>query len=131
MKKVVTEKARLFAKWINTLVTERGYVLLHRKDHERADTVRLLGFYDSRGVYIIPDKLFGMAAEFMSTHRTDIKDVERNLFISDMIKIEDDGMKIRYRRQKRIGKTKKRYLTFYPSAIFSAEEQKIFIPQRQ
>lgn len=93
---------------------KRGYVLLNRREHEKAEQLgnKLLGDFDSKGVYFIPDRLFVLAADFMSKHKTNVTDIETDLFVSDMIKIEDDGYKIRYRRQKRLGCTKKRYLTF-------------------
>ena len=103
-----------FVEWVQELVLEKGYALLNRREHEKAEQLedKLIGYFDSKGVYFIPDRLFVLAADFMSKHKTNVIDIETDLFLSDMIKIEDDGYKIRYRRQKRIGSTKKRYLTF-------------------
>lgn len=108
------KNAAAFVEWVQELVLENGYVLLNRREHEKAEQLedKLIGYFDSKGVYFIPDRLFVLAADFMSKHRTNVIDIETDLFLSDMIKIEDDGYKIRYRRQKRIGSTKKRYLTF-------------------
>lgn len=110
----INRNAAAFVELVQELILEKGYVLLNRREHENAEQLgdKLLGYFDSKGVYFIPDRLFGLAAEFMSEHKTNVTDVETDLFVSDMIKIEDDGYKIRYRRQKRIGSTKKRYLTF-------------------
>ena len=108
------KNAAAFVEWVQELVLEKGYVLLNRREHEKAELFKdkLIGFFDSKGVYFISDRLFVLAADFMSKHKTDVIDIETDLFLADMIKIEDDGYKIRYRRQKRIGWTKKRYLTF-------------------
>lgn len=106
--------AAAFVEWVQELVLEKGYALLNRREHEKAEQIgdKLIGYFDSKGVYFISDRLFVLAADFMSRHKTNVIDIETDLFLSDMIKIEDDGYKIRYRRQKRIGSTKKRYLTF-------------------
>ena len=106
--------AAAFVEWVQELVLEKGYALLNRREHEKAEQLedKLIGYFDSKGVYFISDRLFVLVADFMSKHKTDVIDIETDLFLSDMIKIEDDGYKIRYRRQKRIGSTKKRYLTF-------------------
>lgn len=110
----INKNAAAFAAWIQELVLEKGYVLLNRKEYEKAEQLgdKLIGYFDGKGVYFISERLFGLASEFMSEHKTNVTEVETDLFVSDMIKIEDDGYKIRYRRQKRIGRTKKRYLTF-------------------
>lgn len=116
--------AAAFVEWVQELVLEKGYVLLNRREHEKAEQLedKLIGYFDNKGVYFIPDKLFVLAADFMSKHKSNVTDIETDLFLADMIKIEDDGYKIRYRRQKRIGSTKKRYLTF---------ERKVFEDNRR
>lgn len=110
----INRNAAAFVELVQELILEKGYVLLNRREHEKAEQLgdKLLGYFDSKGVYFIPDRLFALAADFMSKHKTNVTDIETDLFVSDMIKIEDDGYKIRYRRQKRIGSTKKRYPTF-------------------
>lgn len=110
----INRTAAAFVELVQELILEKGYVLLNRREHEKAEQLgdKLLGYFDSKGVYFIPDRLFELAADFMSKHKTNVTDIETDLFVSDMIKIEDDGYKIRYRRQKRISSTKKRYLTF-------------------
>lgn len=116
--------AAAFVEWLQELVFEKGYVLLNRRENEKAEQLedKLIGYFDSKGVYFIPDRLFVLAADFMSKHKTDAIGIETDLFVSDMIKIEDDGYKIRYRRQKRIGSTKKRYLTF-ERKVFECNDQ--------
>lgn len=118
------KNAAAFVEWVRELVLENGYALLNRREHEKAEKIgdKLLGYFDSKGVYFIPDKLFVLAADFMPRHKTNVIDIETDLFLENMIKIEDDGYKIRYRRQKRIGSTKKRYLTF---------ERKVFEDNRR
>ena len=114
MKRNISQIAAEFMEWLHKLLASQKYILLHRRDHEKADEFgdRLLGYYDEKGVYIIPDKVFGLAKDFMAEHNTNIAGLETDLFIAKMIIIEYDGFKTRYRRQKRIGSTKKRYLTF-------------------
>lgn len=110
----INRNAAAFVELVQELILEKRYVLLNRREHEKAEQLgdKLLGYFDSKGVYFIPDRLFALAADFMSKHKANVTEIETDLFVSDMIKVEDDGYKIRYRRQKRIGSTKKRYLTF-------------------
>ena len=118
-----TETAE-FVKWIHDLVTCGGYSLLRCKDYEQEEQCedKLLGYYDRKGIYIIPDRVFTLAESFLKEKNISVKELEMKLLISGYIRNEDDGVKFRYLRQKRIGKTKKRYLTFLPTVLFSKEE---------
>ena len=114
MKRNISKTAADFMKWLHELLALQKYVLLHRREYEKADEIgdRLLGYYDEKGVDIIPDKGFGLAGDFMREHNADIVSVETDLLFAEIIRPEYDGIKLRFRKQKRIGKFKKRYLTF-------------------
>lgn len=114
MKRNISKTAADFMEWLHELLASHKYVLLHRREHEKADELgdKLLGYYDDKGVYIIPDKVFGLAEDFMTEHSTDIVSVETDLMFAEIIRPEYDGIKLRFRKQKRIGESKKRYLTF-------------------
>lgn len=114
MKRNISKTAADFMKWLHELLASQKYILLNRREHEKADQFGdgLLGYYDEKGVYIIPDKLFGLAEDFMMEHNADIVSIETDLLFAEIIRPEYDGIKLRFRKQKRIGKSKKRYLTF-------------------
>lgn len=114
MKRNISKTAADFMEWLHELLVSQKYILLHRREHEKADEFgdRLLGYYDEKGVYIIPDKVFELAEDFMMEHDADIVSIETDLMFAEIIHPEYDGIKLRFRKQKRIGKSKKRYLTF-------------------
>ena len=114
MKRNISKTAADFMEWLHELLVSQKYILLNRREYEKADEIgdRLLGYYDTKGVYIIPDKVFGLAEDFMTEHSADIVSVETDLLFAEIIRPEYDGIKLRFRKQKRIGKSKKRYLTF-------------------
>lgn len=124
MSRYYSAEATDFIRWIHELVTGGGYSLLHCKDYEQEEQYedKLLGYYDSKGIYIIPDRVFTLAEKFLTERNLTVKELEMKLLISGYIRNEDDGVKVRYLRQKRIGKTKNRYLTFLPTVLFSKEE---------
>ena len=124
MSRYYSTEATEFIRWIHDLVTGGGYSLLYYKDYEQAEQFgdKLLGYYDSKGIYIIPDRVFSLAESFLKEKSISVKELEMRLFLSGCIRNEDDGVKVRYLRQKRIGKSKKRYLTFLPTVLFNKEE---------
>lgn len=77
---------------------------------------QLLGFYDDNYYYIFPGLLTKTANGIASSHGLkdfNIKHVLEIFFAANLIKthwILTD--KVRYRPQKRIGKTRRRYITF-------------------
>ncbi len=124
MKTEITQTALDFTKWIHDLVTQDSYIILHYKDYPQAKQHgdKLLGYYDTHYIYIIPDTMFRIADRFMTEHNTDIKGLTFDLWRADFIKMEYDGDKYRYRHQKRIGLTKKRFFMFKHDIFFSKEE---------
>ena len=114
MKRNISKIAADFMEWLQELLASQKYVLLHSREYEKADELggSLLGYYDEKGVYIIPDKVFELAEDFMMEHDADIVSIETVLMFAEIIHPEYDGIKLRFRKQKRIGKSKKRYLTF-------------------
>ena len=107
-----------FMHLVYRFMTDRRFYLLPVKEHEkiRADKT-LLGYYDDDYIYIIPDVIIETGNTMLNAcglKNFDMKKILNNLFAADMIKVHWIlTCDIRYRPQKRIGKTKKRYITFY------------------
>ena len=83
-------------------------------DKVSADTV-LLGYYDDEYYYIRPNVFIPcFRAVMYPEYDTDMLMILRELFAMDFIKVHWilTG-EVRYRPQKRVGKTRKRYITFY------------------
>lgn len=83
----------------------------------------LLGYYDDEYVYFIPRVVIGAANTMLHRHNHltfNMRKIQRNLFALNMIKVHWIlSGEIRYRPQKRIGKTRKRYITFYKEPLNS------------
>lgn len=95
---------------------ERFY-LLHVKEHENIKPNKiLLGYYDDRYIYMIPNTFINVSNYLLhqlGLKAFRVKKILRNLCDIKLIKVYlnlSDGT--RYRVQKRVGKTKKRYITF-------------------
>lgn len=74
-----------------------------------------LGYYDDTYYYIRPEMMIPMfRAVAFPNYNADILQILRELFATDFIKVHWIlSEEVRYRPQKRIGKTRKRYITFY------------------
>lgn len=84
----------------------------------------LLGYYDDEYIYLIPKVVIGMCDKLLIENRLapfNMQIVLRQLFALDFIKVHWIMSKeVRYRPQKRIGSTKRRYITFYRRAFPNA-----------
>lgn len=76
----------------------------------------LLGYYDDKNIYIIPDVFIRRCNYLLNQYGLKafrLKKILRNLCDLKLIKVYfnlSDG--VRYRIQKRVGNTRKRYITF-------------------
>jgi hypothetical protein len=96
---------------------DERYYFLHVKEHEKINPNKiLLGYYDNAYVYMIPNTFINISNYLLHQHGLKafkVKKILMNLCDLKLIKVYfsiSDG--IRYRIQKRIGKTRKRYITF-------------------
>ncbi len=84
----------------------------------------LLGYYDDEYIYLIPKVAIGMCNKLLienSLAPFNMQNVLRQLFALDFIKVHWIMSKeVRYRSQKRVGSTKRRYITFYRRAFSNA-----------
>ena len=93
------------------------YYLLPINEYEKVSFDKILmGYYDDEYIYIIPDVFIRRCNYLLQQHKLKVfkvKKILKNLYDLNLIKAyfnQSNG--IRYRIQKRIGKTRKRYITF-------------------
>lgn len=87
----------------------------------------LLGYFDDTYYYIRPEMMIPMfrAVVFPNDH-ADMLLIQRELFAADFIKVHWILCgEVRYRTQKRIGGTRKRYITFYRRQLDSYMDRQI------
>lgn len=84
----------------------------------------LLGYYDDECIYLIPSVVIGMCDKLLTENNFapfNMQTVLKQLFALNYIKVHWIMSKeVRYRPQKRVGSTKRRYITFYRGAFPNA-----------
>lgn len=111
-------EACCFMRLLKNLLDDDGNYLLPVKKHMNVCPAKnLLGYYDRDYIYFIPSVVVGMCDNILIQHRAaplNMQKVLKQLFALNMIKVHwvltDE---VRYRPQKRVGKTRRRYITFY------------------
>ena len=113
-----------FMQLLKRLIYEDNNYLLPVKDCENIKPDKnLLGYYDKEYVYIIPSVVIGMCDTILIQNKIatfNMGKILRQLFALNFIKVHwvltDE---VRYRPQKRIGKTRRRYITFHKKAFLN------------
>jgi len=107
---------------IRQFVADKNNYLLPVNFHSdvKEDKV-LLGYYDDEYIYFIPNVIIGMCDKLLTENNLppfNMKTVLKQLFALNYIKVHWIMSKeVRYRPQKRIGSTKRRYITFHRRAL--------------
>ena len=82
----------------------------------------LLGYYDDEYVYFIPSVVIGAANTMLHRHNHlpfNMRKIQRNLFALNLIKVHWIlSAEVSYRPQKRVGTTRRRYITFYKKPLY-------------
>lgn len=82
----------------------------------------LLGYYDDEYVYFIPSVVIGAANTMLHRHHHlpfNMRKIQRNLFALNLIKVHWIlSAEVSYRPQKRVGTTRRRYITFYKKPLY-------------
>ena len=107
------------------------YYFLHVKEHEKINPNKiLLGYYDNAYVYIIPSVLIGAIDNLTfqaGLKKLNIQKIFKQLVIANLIKVHMiSSGEVRYRPEKRIGKTKYRYITFYKERLLNFVPEEVF-----
>lgn len=125
----IDNEARCFMRILKTLLDDDGNYLLSIKEHKNiCSTKNLLGYYDRDYIYLIPSVVVGMCDTILIQHKTaplNMQKILKQLFVLNMIKVHWVlTNEVRYRPQKRVGKTRRRYITFYKRELikFIAKE---------
>jgi hypothetical protein len=87
----------------------------------------LLGYYDDTYYYIRPEMMIPIfQAVTFPDYKADMLTILRELFAADFIKVHWILCgEVRYRPQKRIGGTRKRYITFYRKQLDSYMDRQL------
>ncbi len=115
---LVNKEACCFMRLLkNLLDDDRNYLLPVKKYINVRPAKNLLGYYDRDYIYLIPSVVVGMCDNILIRHKSaplKMQKVLKQLFRLNLIKVHwvltDE---VRYRPQKRIGKTRRRYITFH------------------
>lgn len=115
-------EACCFMRLLKNLLDNDGNYLLPVKDYKNVcSTKNLLGYYDKDYVYLIPSVVVGMSDNILIRHKgtpLNMQKTLKQLFTMNIIKVHwiltDE---VRYRPQKRVGKTRRRYITFYKNQL--------------
>lgn len=107
-----------FAHLLTDFIADKNNYLLSVGDCKKINPDKtLLGYYDEEYFYFLPSVIIGMCDVILFKEGFDkfnMQKVLHRLFSLNMIKVHwvltDE---VRYRPQKRIGKTRRRYITFY------------------
>lgn len=102
---------------IKAFVADKYTYLLPVSEFYKTDPSKtLLGYYDEEYIYIIPSVITGLCDDYLTKvgkPRINIRTVLNNLFRANLIKVGWVMRKdVRYRPEKRIGETRRRYITF-------------------
>jgi len=125
----IDNEACCFMRLLKTLLDDDKNYLLPIKEHKNiCSTKNLLGYYDRDYIYLIPSVVVGICDTLLIRQKSaplNMQKVLKQLFALNMIKVHwvltDE---VRYRPQKRVGKTRRRYITFYKKQLtkFIAKE---------
>ena len=96
---------------------DEGFYLLPLNEYDKiCFNKMLLGYYDENYIYIIPDVFISRCNYLLNQHGLkafNVRKILRNLCDLNLLKVYFNlSNGIRYRIQKRVGKTRKRYITF-------------------
>lgn len=111
-----------FMQLLKRFLNDDDNYLLSVKNFENIKSnKRLLGYYDKEYIYIIPSVVIGMCDTILIQNKLkqfNMQKVLKHLFALNYIKVHWVlTNEVRYRPQKRIGKTRKRYITFYKKPL--------------
>ncbi|MBE6869796.1 MAG: hypothetical protein E7494_13745 [Ruminococcus albus] len=107
----------VFMYLVRIFVADKRTYLLPTIKHYKVDPNKtLLGYYDEEYIYLIPSVIIGMCDDYLTKigkPGINIQNVLNTLFRANLIKVGWVMRKdMRYRPEKRIGNTRRRYITF-------------------
>ena len=87
----------------------------------------LLGYYDEEYIYLIPLVMIGMCDDYLTKigkPKISIQNVLNTLFRANLIKVNWVMRKdLRYRPEKRVGNTRRRYITFIRRELINGKKE--------
>ena len=107
----------MFMYLVKTFVADKHTYLLPVSEFYKTDpTKTLLGYFDDEYIYLIPGVIIGMCDDYLTKigkPHLNMQLILNTLFRANLIKVGWVMRKdLRYRPEKRIGNTRRRYITF-------------------
>ena len=107
----------MFMYLVKSFVADKHTYLLRADEHYKINPEKtLLGYYDTEYVYLVPSVLIGMCNDYLTRigrGHLNMQLILNTLFKANLIKASWVMRKdTRYRLEKRIGGTRRRYITF-------------------
>ena len=107
----------VFMYLVRIFVADKHNYLLPTTEYYKVNPKKtLLGYYDEEYIYLVPSVLLGMCDDYLTKigkPKINIQNVLNTLFRANLIKVGWVMRKdMRYRPEKRIGNTRRRYITF-------------------
>ena len=118
----------VFMYLVKSFVADKSNYLLPTKEYYKTDPNKtLLGYYDEEYIYLIPSVVIGKCDDILDRQKIthlNMQLVLNTLFRANFIKVNWVMRKdIRYRPEKRIGSTRRRYITFIRRELKIAKEK--------
>ena len=115
--KFENKDTEMFMYLVKTFVADKNTYLLPVSEFYKVNPEKtLLGYYDSEYVYLVPSVMVGMCNDYLTRigkGHLNIQLILNTLFRENLIKVNWVMRKdLRYRPEKRIGNTRRRYITF-------------------
>jgi len=112
---------------VSKIIADKSTYLLPVSEYYKTDLNKtLLGYYDEEYIYLIPSVVIGKCNDILDRQKCshlNMQLVLNTLFRANLIKVGWVMRKdVRYRPEKRIGNTRRRYITFIRREMKIAKE---------
>ena len=118
----------IFMFLLQMITADKTTYILPTKEYYKTDPNKtLLGYYDEEYIYLIPSVVIGKCDDILDRRKCNHLNMQlvlNTLFRANLIKVNWVMRKdIRYRPEKRIGNTRRRYITFIRREMKIAKEK--------
>ena len=128
MMKFENKDTEVFMYLVSKFVADKHTYLLSVRDFYKVNPNKtLLGYYDEEYIYLIPSVMIGMCDDYLTKigkPKINIQNVLNTLFRANLIKVNWVMRKdLRYRPEKRVGNTRRRYITFIRRELLNSKKE--------
>jgi hypothetical protein len=126
--KFENKDTEVFMYLVSKFVADKHTYLLSVRDFYKVNPNKtLLGYYDEEYIYLIPSVMIGMCDDYLTKigkPKINIQNVLNTLFRANLIKVNWVMRKdLRYRPEKRVGNTRRRYITFIRRELINGKKE--------